>query len=108
MRLIRFHGRSLGVIRAFPPTARREIGYQLDRVQRGLEPNDWKPMPQIGKGVKELRVRENGQFRVVYLSDFDQKVDVLHAFRKKTRKTPLQDIRTARKALSKLRTRQYD
>ena len=98
MRTICFQGRSLGAIRAFPITARRDVGYQLDRVQRGLEPNDWKSLTQVGKSVKELRVRENGQFRVVYLAVLGKSVHVLHAFRKKTQKTRLHNIRTAQRA----------
>ena len=52
MKSIEFHGHSLESIRKFPLTVKREIGYQLDRVQRGLNPVDWKPMPTVGKGVK--------------------------------------------------------
>ena len=44
MKPIEFAGDSLERLRAFPATARRGAGYQLDRVQRGLEPDDWKPM----------------------------------------------------------------
>ena len=108
MKLIKFHGCSLSVIKSFPLTARREVGYQLDRVQRGRNPTDWKAMSQVGKGVRELRVRDNGQFRVVYLAVFDQSVNVLHAFRKKTRKTRLHDIRTAQKAFGNLGTKSDD
>jgi hypothetical protein len=44
---IAFKWTSLDDLRAFPSKARREAGHQLDRVQRGLEPNDWKPMPSV-------------------------------------------------------------
>jgi len=61
-------GDSLARLRDFPPMARRAAGYQLDRVQRGLEPDDWKPMPSVGPGVRELRLRDRGgAFRVIYL-----------------------------------------
>ena len=108
MRPICFHGRSLGAIRAFPISTRRDVGYQLDRVQRGLEPNDWKPLPQVAKGVKELRVRENGQFRVVYLAVCGEAVYVLHEFRKKTQKTRLHDIRAAQKVYKHVITNRHD
>ena len=108
MRTVCFHGRSLGVIRSFPLAAKREAGHQLDRVQRGMEPNDWKPMPQVGKGVKELRIRENGQFRVVYLGVFGEVVHVLHAFGKKTQKTRLHDIRAAQRAFKKVMTKSHE
>jgi predicted XRE-type DNA-binding protein len=55
-------------LRAFPPEARREAGYQLEKVQRGEQPADWKPMPAIGLGVSEIRVRVGGAFRVIYLA----------------------------------------
>ena len=105
MRTVCFHGRSLGVIRSLPLAAKREAGHQLDRVQRGMEPNDWKPLPQVGKGVRELRIRENGQYRVVYLGVFGEVVHVLHAFRKKTQKTRSHDIRAAQKAFKKVMTK---
>ena len=98
MRAVSFHGRSLGAIRTFPLTVWREAGHQLDRVQRRLEPNDWKPMSRVGKGVRELRIRENGQYRVIYLAVFGDVVHVLHVFRKKTQKTRQHDIRVAQKA----------
>jgi predicted XRE-type DNA-binding protein len=55
-----FLGDSLDVLRAFPDGARRAAGFQLDRLQRGLEPLDWKPMTSIGPGAQEIRVREEG------------------------------------------------
>ena len=67
VKLIAFQGTSLDDPRAFPPEARREAGHQLDQVQRGLEPDDWKPMPSVGPGVREVRVRdEAGAIRVIY------------------------------------------
>ena len=56
---------------AFPLSAKREAGYQLDRVQNGQEPNDWKPMNTVGQGVKEIRIRDAaGAFRVIYVAKF--------------------------------------
>jgi phage-related protein len=90
---IAFLGGSLDDLRAFPADARREAGYQLDRVQRGLEPDDWKPMPSIGAGVREIRIREAaGAFRVIYAATFSDVVYVLHAFQKKTRQTAKRDL----------------
>ena len=64
MKPIAFLGGSLDDLRSFPSDARREAGYQLDRVQRGLDPDDWRSMPSIGAGVREIRVRERaGAFR---------------------------------------------
>mgnify|MGYP003497594959 CR=1 FL=1 len=69
MKPLDFLGDSLDVLRAFPDDARRTVGFQHDRLQRGLEPVDWKPMMSIGPGVQEIRVRdESGAFRVIYLA----------------------------------------
>jgi phage-related protein len=90
---IAFLGGSLDDLRGFPADARREAGYQLDRVQRGLDPDDWRPMPSIGAGVREIRVREPaGAFRVIYVATFADVVYVLHAFQKKTRQTAKRDV----------------
>ena len=96
MKPILFVGTSLADLRAFPEPARREAGYQLDRVQRGLEPDDWKPMSSIGPGVREIRIRDaSGAFRVMYIATMRSAVCVLHAFRKQTRKTASRDLELA-------------
>jgi phage-related protein len=51
IRPIEFVSTSLDDLRAFPESVRRASGYQLDRVQHGLLPDDWKPMKTIGAGV---------------------------------------------------------
>lgn len=71
----------------------REAGHQLDRVQNGLEPDDWKPMNTVGQGVKEIRIRDvAGAFRVIYIAKFAAAVYVLHCFQKKTEKTSKADL----------------
>ncbi len=67
-------------IRAFPPDARRRSGFQPRRVQQGLDPDDWKPMISVGRGVREIRIRTDLAHRVFYLATFDEAVYVLHAF----------------------------
>ncbi|HUK59698.1 MAG TPA: type II toxin-antitoxin system RelE/ParE family toxin [Stellaceae bacterium] len=106
MKLTAFLGSSLADIRGFPVTARREVGYQLDRVQRGLEPNDWKPLTVIGRGAREIRVRDaTGAFRVIYVARLEDIVYVLHAFQKKTQKTSKRDIELAAFRLRQLMER---
>ena len=96
MKPITFLGDSLEALRAFPHAARRESGLQLDRVQRGLMPENWKPMKTIGAGVTEIRVRvEGGAFRVLYVATLPEAVYVLHAFQKKTQKTAKADLNLA-------------
>lgn len=99
MKEVVFYGASLEALRAFPERVRRECGYQIDRVQRGFEPSNWKPMPAIGAGVREIRVRSQGQFRIIYLASLEDGVAVLHAFQKKTRRTSQVDILRAKAAL---------
>lgn len=103
MKPIAFQGGSLDDLRAFPTEARREAGHQLDRVQRGLEPDDWKPMPSVGPGVREVRVRDDtGAFRVIYTATRPEAVYVLHAFQKKTQQTARRDLDLARARLRDL------
>lgn len=96
MKSVTFLGDSLEALREFPHGARREAGLQLDRVQRGLMPENWKPMKTVGSGVSEIRVRDaGGIFRVVYVATFSEAVYVLHAFQKKTQKTARPDLELA-------------
>lgn len=94
-----FLGSSQADLRDFPDEARRAAGYQLSRVQAGLEPEDWKPMPTIGPGVREIRIRTGGAFRVIYLATRPEGVYVLHCFQKKTQKTAQNDLELARQRL---------
>ncbi len=103
MKTVEFMGTSLDDLRSFPHTAMRDAGYQLDKVQNGLAPDDAKPMPAIGAGVTELRIwDEAGTFRVVYVAKFEAAVYVLHCFKKKTEQTPKRDIEIARKRFKEL------
>ena len=106
MKDIQFIGRSLESIRDFPDVPKREAGYQLDRVQHGLDPIDWKPMSSIGSGVCEIRIKHEGQYRVIYIAKFEEAIYVLHAFQKKTQKTNKQDIDVAKRALKTLQERE--
>lgn len=95
---VEFLGSSLDDLRAFPPCAKREAGHQIDQVQNGFEPDDWKPMNTVGQGVREIRVRDSaGAFRVVYVAKFADAVYVIHCFQKKTEKTSKADIDLASK-----------
>lgn len=101
---IEFIGSSLDDLRDFPDGARRDAGFQLDKVQHGEEPDDWKPFAQIGPGTREIRIAEDGDaFRVMYVVKFADRVHVLHCFEKKTQKTAKKDIELARKRYSALK-----
>lgn len=85
---IKFVGKSLGDLREFPVGARSESGYQLDRVPQELDPSDWKPMPTVCGGVREIRLREqSGAFRVIYVAKLADRICVRHCFQNKTQRT---------------------
>ncbi len=93
MKAVAFLGDSLEALRDFPANARRAAGYQLDRVQHGGNPDDWKPMPAVGPGVREIRIRDNaGAFRVLYVAIRMEDVYVLHCFQKKSQRTSRSDL----------------
>jgi phage-related protein len=71
-------------------------GFELRRVQQGLHPTDWKPMGSVGAGVEEIRVHTGMEHRVFYVARFEEGVYVLHAFEKRSRKTPDREIELAR------------
>lgn len=101
MKPVVFVGDSLKRLREFPEDARHDAGYQLDKVQRGEPPDDFKPMPSIGKGVEEIRVwDDSGTYRVIYTARLADAVYVLHAFHKKTQGTSKRDLDLARERLA--------
>jgi phage-related protein len=102
MKPIEWLGDSLECIRRFPDTARRASGHQLELVQAGEDPSDFKHMPSVGLGVQEIRVRIGGAFRILYVAKFSEAIYVLHAFQKKSRQTDKSDIELARQRFKAL------
>lgn len=92
MKELKFLGSTRNDLDSFPADARRAAGYELFLVQMGVEPSDWKPMPSVGAGVYEIRVHEEGEFRVFYVTKRADAIYVLHAFQKKTQQTRKADI----------------
>jgi phage-related protein len=89
---IRWMGSAYSDLLAFPPSSRQEAGFQLGKVQAGLEPTDWKPFDDIGAGTKEIRIKEeSGIYRVLYVAKFEEAIYVLHCFQKKSQTTNKQD-----------------
>ena len=89
---IRWVGSAYHDLLAFPKEARKEAGFQLGKVQAGLDPADWKPFDELGAGTREIRIREaSGSYRVMYVAKFEEAIYVLHCFRKKTQVTRKQD-----------------
>ena len=98
MKTVEFLGSSLDDLRSFPVPVMREVGYQIDRLQNGLQPNNFKPMSSVGSAVAEIRIwDEAGTFRVIYVAKFVNAVYVLHCFQKKSQKTTKKDIDLAAK-----------
>jgi phage-related protein len=96
MKPLEFVGSTQDDLKNFPAEARRDAGFQLNFVQMGQEPADWKPMKTVGSGAMEIRIHREGEWRVVYVAKFEKAVYVLHAFEKKTQQTRQADIELAK------------
>lgn len=89
---IRWVGSAYNDLLEFPADPRREAGFQLGKVQAGLEPDDWKPFDDVGSGTREIRIKDShGIFRVMYVAKFEEAIYVLHCFQKKTEATAKRD-----------------
>jgi phage-related protein len=89
---IRWVGSSYDDLLAFPQEPRKEAGFQLSKVQAGLDPTDWKPFDDVGAGTREIRIKDtDGIYRVMYVAKFPEAIYVLHCFQKKTQATSKQD-----------------
>ena len=97
MKPLKFVRTSLNDLRDFPAVARQRAGYQLHKVQAGQQPSVWKPMIPIGPCVHEIRIHTCQAFRVIHVAHIEGAVFVLHAFRKKTKKTNHRDLEIARR-----------
>jgi phage-related protein len=93
---LKWVGSSRDDLRRFPENARVVAGFQLRRVQCGLDPNDWKPMPAVGPSVREIRIHTGLEHRILYVAKFAEGVYVLHAFEKRSRKTAKADLALAK------------
>ena len=94
-----FAGSTLADMRGFPKEARQKAAYQLSQLQLGFELSDWKPLNNVGSGVREIRIHHNGEFRVIYITRLHGVVYVLHALQKNTRKTPKKELDLAKARL---------
>jgi len=93
---IEWEGSTLKDLGAAPKGVRRRAGFELLQIQCGEEPSDWKPMNTVGKGVKEIRIHMENEYRILYVAKFSEAVYVLHVFSKKTQKTLKKDIELAK------------
>jgi phage-related protein len=95
-------GDSLARLRAAPADIRSDAGYQLDLVRRGEAPADFRPVPDVGSGVMEIRLHGDSEYRVFYVARFGDAVYVLHCFVKKTQATRKADLDLGRQRYSAL------
>ncbi len=102
MKKITWLGNTHEIVKSYSGIIKQEIGYNLDKVQRGLEPHDWKPMSSVGRGVKEIIIHEENEYRVFYVAKFEESVYVLHVFVKKTQQTLKRDIDLGKKRYSEM------
>jgi phage-related protein len=97
MKELKFMGSSLADLADFPEAAKRVAGFELWQVQVGAMPGDFKPMPAVGAGAYEVRIKVQGEWRVIYVAKREEAVFVLHCFHKTTPKTAKADIDLAAK-----------
>jgi phage-related protein len=92
-------------LQRFPEEIRGDLADALARLDIGqmLVMPLSRPMPVIGNGVHELRLKDrSGAYRVFYALPGAGVVHVLHAVRKKTRATPKSTLAVVRKRLKEL------
>jgi phage-related protein len=92
-------GDSIEIVRSWPARTRRRAGEELFRLQLGRDPLHWRVMKAVGRGVREIKISEGGQFRVFYLTRRKEGIVVLHAFEKKTQRTSKADLEQGRQRL---------
>ena len=97
MKRLKFMGSILVDLANFPEAAKKAAGFELWQVQVGAMPSDFKPMPAVGAGAYEVRIKVQGQWRVIYVAKQEDAVYVLHCFHKTTPKTAKRDIDLAAK-----------
>ncbi len=104
---IHWLGSSLKDLQSFPEDTKKEAGYQLHRIQNGLQASDWKSLPMVGKGAEEVRLENSdGAYRIIYIARAREAIYVLHCFQKKSQRTAKADINAARlrfRLISKVR-----
>ena len=93
-------------IESFPEDIRSDLADALARLDAGLRLSMplSRPMPGIGNGVHELRLKaRSGAYRIVYALVEQSTVHVLHAFKKTTQSTSARNLVLARKRLKEIR-----
>ena len=88
-----WRGSSREDLLSFPSEVRRTAGFEIGKIQNGLNPTDWKPIPSWGAGIIEIKLSVvKDQYRVVYVAKFEERIYVLHCFQKKAQATSMPDV----------------
>lgn len=104
-RKILFHKSARLVVREFSDLIRDRLGEALWMLQNGINlgfPLS-RPMPVVNVGVYELSLKAvTGVYRIFYCTKSEEGILIIHAFTKKSQKTPNAEIRIARKHLKEM------
>ena len=89
-------GSSLKDLTSFPDAVKKDIGFALHLAQSGEKSNQAKPFKGIGSGIYEVvDDYHSDTYRAIYAVNLGDRVYVLHAFQKKSKKgikTPQNEI----------------
>jgi phage-related protein len=107
---IAWEGDSKEVLSAFPSEVKSTFGFSLRRLQNGELPRcGVRAMASVGKGVWELKTDDaRTWYRVLYLSQIQGVIYVLHAFEKDSTKTDRRDIEIVKDRLKAVHQRLRD
>lgn len=97
------YGPARNEILTWPTEIKRDFGAILTKIQKGQFVGfpDTRPMKTVAAGCFELRMKgKEGAFRAFYVIRAKQGILIFHCFKKKSRKTALQEIKTGQKRLS--------
>lgn len=92
-------------IEEFPEDIREELADILARLDAGLMLSMpiSRPMPSVGLGVHELRLKDrSGIYRMIYVLERQGDIWLVHGFKKKTQQTPQQNIELAKKQMKEI------
>ena len=96
-------GNALGVLKVFPSAVHEEVGHALYMAQRGEKNISAKPLKGVGPGVLEtVSDHRGGTFRAVYTVRLGDRVYVLHALQRKSKRgiaTPQAEVDVIRRRL---------
>lgn len=105
MKSASFHHGVQSSIRLFPQEIKKALGKVILEIQQGVSigPPLSKPMHSVAQGVQEIRLKDKtGIYRVFYFTKVKDRILIIHAFKKKTQKTPKKEIDLAKKRLKEM------